>query len=68
MDNIKVQTNSLLIKPSIQIKQRPYVGEDGIYIPIQEYVPEGCSSDYRMIMPKEMFVEAYKKWIEGETK
>ena len=65
MDHIKIRLNNSHTNPAVTIVQRPYVGEDGIYIPIVE---EGCSSDYRMIMSKEMFIEAYKKWIEGETK
>ena len=48
------------------IRQFPYVGEDGIYVPVHEYVPEGCESNYTRVMTKEMFVEAYNKWIKGE--
>ena len=50
------------------IRQEPYVGDDGIYIPINEYVPEGSASMYKCVMTKEMFVEAYNKWIVGEKK
>ena len=45
------------------IKQTPYVGEDGIYVPCEEYVRKGCSSAYKCVLTKEMFVEAYNKWI-----
>lgn len=45
------------------IKQEPYVGDYGIYEPIDTYVPEGCGSVYRCIITKKMFVEAYNKWI-----
>lgn len=38
------------------VKQEPYIGEDGIYKPIY-----GMS--YEMIISKEMFVEAYNRWI-----
>jgi hypothetical protein len=48
------------------IKQQPYVGDDGIYMPVHEYVPEGTASMYTCVMTKEMFVEAYNKWIKGE--
>lgn len=48
------------------IRQEPYVGDDGIYVPDKEYVPEGCVSTYRCVMTKEMFVEAYNKWIKSE--
>ena len=45
------------------IRQKPYVDEYGIYVPEKEYVPEGTESFYRCIMTKEMFIEAYDKWI-----
>lgn len=59
-------TKTVSIKISDQpkyIKQKPYVGEDGIYYPVNEYVPEGCASTFRLIISKELFVEAYNKWI-----
>ena len=45
------------------VKQEPYVDDDGIYVPVNEYVPDGFSSMYRCIITKELFVEAYNKWI-----
>lgn len=45
------------------IKQEPYVDDTGVYIPIHEYVEEGLASDYRCVMTRELFVEAYNKWI-----
>ncbi len=48
------------------VKQYPYVGDDGIYTPCEEYALEGCASAYRLVISKEMFVEAYNKWIKGE--
>ena len=53
-----------LVKSSdVWVKQHPYVGEDGIYVPCEEYVREDCASTYRLVISKEMFVEAYNKWI-----
>ena len=49
------------------IRQDPYVDDNGIYTPVNEYVPEGCASMYRCIMTKEMFVEAYNKWIKNNN-
>jgi hypothetical protein len=49
------------------IEVHPYVGEDGIYTPVNQYVREGCESVYKLIMTKEMFVEAYNKWIKEEV-
>lgn len=54
------------IKKSAYIKQGPRIDEDGIWEPCDEYVPEGCESNYRLIMSKEMFIEAYNKYIKGE--
>ena len=51
---------------SAYIKQEPYVDDDGIWIPYEEYAPQGCASEYRLVMSKDMFVEAYNKWIKGE--
>lgn len=53
-----------LVQPSeVYIKQLPYVGDDGIYTPVNEYVQEGCAGTYRLVLSKEMFIEAYTKWI-----
>lgn len=60
--------NDLVYKPSKQleyIKQEPYVDDNGIWVPLQEYAPEGCASYYKLVISKEMFVEAYNKWIKG---
>lgn len=51
---------------TVWIKQHPYVGDDGIYEPCKEYVKQGLASAYRLVISKEMFVEAYNKWIKGE--
>lgn len=45
------------------VKQYPFVGEDGIYIPCNDYAPKGCGSTYKCVLTKELFVEAYNKWI-----
>ena len=47
------------------VKQHPRVDDDGIYMPINEYVLEGTGSYYKLVMTKEMFVEAYNKWMKG---
>jgi hypothetical protein len=48
---------------SAYVQQHPYVGDDGVYIPHNEYVPAGCTGTYKCVMTKEMFIEAYNKWI-----
>ena len=50
------------------VKQHPYVDDNGIYVPIHEYCTESFASVYRCIMTKEMFVEAYNKWIKDGDK
>lgn len=57
--------DTLPIAKAAYIKRHPYVGDDGIYVPLQEYVLDGTASYYRMVMSKEMFVDAYNKWIKG---
>lgn len=49
------------------IKQNPYVDDYGIYVPDKEYIPEGCVGLHRCIITKEMFVEAYNKWIKNDS-
>lgn len=49
------------------IRQEPYVGDNGIYVPVNEYVPEGTESMYKCVMTRKMFVEAYEKWIKNDS-
>ena len=44
-------------------RAEPYVDDDGIYMPVHEYVYEGVSTEYKMIMSKELFQEAFKEYI-----
>ena len=44
-------------------KSEPYVGEDGIYEPVEPYVYDEISPTYKMIIPKEIFQEAFKEYI-----
>ena len=55
--------NLVIAKYPVYIKQEPYVNDEGIWIPCEEYVQEGCASTYRCVLTKEMFIEAYNKWI-----
>ena len=45
----------------------PYINDDGIWIPCQSYTPKGTESVYKMLMSKDLFIEAYNKWIKGES-
>ena len=53
------------VKSAVYVKQEPMITDDGIYMPFKEYAPEGCASIYRLIMTKDMLVEAYYKRIKG---
>lgn len=59
MDNIM----TAYLKPPTYIRHDPYVGDDGIYVPVEAYLLEGYSPAYRRLIFKELFIEAYEKWI-----
>lgn len=44
---------------------KPYVDDKGIWVPTQSAVEEGLACTYKEVISKEMFVEAYNKWIKG---
>lgn len=48
------------------VKHEPYVDDEGIWYPCHEYTPEWMDTNYKLIVSKEMFIEAYNKWIKGE--
>lgn len=45
----------------------PYIDEDGIWVPFNAYTPKGTASEYKMLISRELFIEAYNKWIRGKT-
>ena len=49
------------------VKNSAYVDDTGIWVPCHEYSLKGTASAYRMFMSKEMFIEAYNRWIKGEN-
>lgn len=67
---METTTATVKVRPMsdiVYVKQEPFVGDDGIYVPCEPYAPEGCSAAYHCIITKELFIEAYNKWIkEGE--
>lgn len=71
IDDINVECTEysyipLPLKQEAYVKQYPYVDDTGIYVPYEEYVQEGFASNYKLLISKETFVEAYNKWIKGE--
>ena len=55
-------TTVKLPDPGKYVELKPFVDECGIYIPVEPYAPEGMGI-YKMIISRELFVEAYNKWI-----
>ena len=47
------------------IEQKPYINDTGIWVPVEPYVEEGTVSNYKLLISKELFIEAYNKWIKG---
>lgn len=65
--NIRVSSEKLYDGRNVYVKHYPCIMEDGIYTPCQEHVLDGVTPTYRLVISKEMFVEAYNKWIKGEN-
>ena len=47
-------------------RAEPYVGEDGIYMPVHDYVYDGVATEYKLILTKELFQEAFYEYIVKE--
>ena len=45
------------------IPTKPIITDDGIFLPLVDSVREGEEPYYKLVMSKEMFIEAYTKWI-----
>ena len=45
----------------------PYVGDDAIYVPAESVTRSDLMPVYKQLITKELFVEAYNKWIKGEN-
>lgn len=44
------------------IKYESKVTDDGIYVPVYEYQYESEKPLYKLLISKEIFVEAYNRW------
>ena len=44
-------------------KTEPYIGEDGRYVPLHEYVYEGVATESELFMTKEIFQETFREYI-----
>jgi hypothetical protein len=47
----------------IWTKTKPKIDDEGIWMPLNAFVPEGSATTYKLVMSKEIFIEAYNKWI-----
>ena len=45
------------------IKYEPKVTDDGIYVPVYEYQYESEKPLYKLLISKDIFIEAYSRWI-----
>ena len=45
------------------VKNEPLVNNEGIFIPVHPYSRDGEATAYQLIMTKEMFQEAYRRFI-----
>lgn len=60
------KTTVIKLSEPVYVKQEPYVDDQGIWMPLELYVPEGCTSNYQLAISKEIFIEAYNKWIKED--
>ncbi len=44
----------------------PYIDDDAIYVPSESVTRSDLMPAYKVLITKELFVEAYNKWIEGK--
>jgi len=54
---------SFFKKKTEVVFNEPYVDDVGIYAPVNEYTIKGYPATYKLVMTKDMFVEAYDKYI-----
>lgn len=58
-DNIHTAT----LKQPVYIPTKPMITDDGIFLPLVDSVREGEEPYYKLVMSKDMFIEAYMRWI-----
>lgn len=60
--------NKTKVSTTNYVKLYPYVNEDGIWFPCEEYGVSGVPHAYKCLITKDLFVEAYEKWIKNDDK
>ena len=53
------------LKEPVYVMTHPFVDNEGIWMPVSSYVREDEFPAYRLVVPKEIFIEAYNMWIKG---
>lgn len=61
--NFKYEDNDTLNELIVWLKTQPKIDDEGIWMPANDFVPEGCETGYKLVMSKDMFVEAYNRWV-----
>lgn len=52
-----------LDKTAVWRKTHPIIDDEGIWIPLNDFVCEGTDTRYKLVITKDIFVEAYNRWI-----
>lgn len=52
---------------NIYYSTHTYVDDNGIWEPLSSYVKADESCDYKLLISKEVFIEAYNKFIRDDT-
>ena len=50
-------------KLTLWFKTQSKIDDEGIWMPVNDFVPEGCETGYKLVVPKDIFIEAYNRWI-----
>ena len=51
------------LEQPVYIPTKPMITDDGIFMPLVDSVREGEEPYYKLVMSKDMFIEAYIRWI-----
>ena len=62
---LRVCLNNEEVKPWRRNKIQ--VRDDGIYSPCCEFTPNDCETDYKLLISKEDFIDAYNRYIKEQT-
>lgn len=49
------------------VQNKPYIDDEGLNVPLNQYSLKGTMSCYKQLISKELFIEMYHRWIKGEN-